>query len=386
MMEATKTVVCKLRVGEEEAEKIKKTAVAFREATNYISEIAFQKRCFNPVALHHMTYRDVREKFGLTANLAVRARDRVSKSYKINRHRQHKFRQLSIDLDRKLFTLFRNGEYRVSIATIDKRVKSILGIGDYQRELLKNPVRDAKIIFKNGEIYFHITVICQVPGPEGINPIGVDIGEKKILVASNGFSRGGGSIEDRRREFREQRRALQRVGTPSAKRKLKRLGRKESRWINTTMHQISREFVNSLKRGDIVVLEDLTGIREKVKRRRTNRADFHSWAFAKLSGMIEYKCAERGIPVERVNPKFTSQRCPRCGTIDKRNRRNQALFRCIRCGFQDNADHVASINLRERALGVWALVNVPMVGMNAVPKSFGSSHDDSPTNPPFNGG
>ena len=191
-MEAIKTVVCKLRMSEEEAEKVKKTAIAFRDATNYISEIAFQRRCFNPVALHHLTYQDVRAKFGLPANLAVRARDRVSKSYKRNRHRQHKFRQFSIDLDRRLFTLLRNGEFRVSIATIDKRIKPVLDIGEYQRELLKNPVRDARLTFRNGGVYIHITIRSQIPEPEGVNPLGVDIGEKNLLVASNRFKRKGG--------------------------------------------------------------------------------------------------------------------------------------------------------------------------------------------------
>ncbi|MCD6211307.1 MAG: transposase [Methanophagales archaeon] len=352
MMEATKTVVCKLRATEEEAEKIRETAIAFRDACNYISEIAFTQRCFNPVALHHFTYRTVRERYKLPANLAVRARDRVAKSYKQNRHRQHKFRQLSMDLDKKLFTLLRNnGEFRISIATLHGRVKLALDIGDYQRQLLNNPVQDAKITFRNGDIYAHIAVRYEIPDPEGSNYVGVDIGERNIIVASNGFKRKGGDIKARREHYREQRRALQKIGTSSAKRKLKRLSGREKRWANTVLHQISREFVDSLKEGDVVVLEDLTGIRDHIKRRKKDRAGFHSWAFRKLTAMIEYKCLERGIPVIRVDPAYTSQQCPRCDVIDRRNRRTQALFRCVNCGFQDNADHVASVNLSELGAG-----------------------------------
>jgi len=376
IMEATKTVVCKLRATEEEAEKIRETAVAFRDACNYISEVAFTKRCFNPVALHHFTYRTVRERYKLPANLAVRARDRVAKSYKQNRHRQHKFRQLSMDLDKKLFTLLRNGDFRISIATLHKRVKPTLDIGEYQRELLNNPVRDAKITFRGDDIYVHITVRYELPELEGDNYVGVDIGERNILVASNGFKRKGGDIKARREHYREQRQALQKIGTSSAKRKLKRLSGREKQWANTVLHQISREFVDSLNDGDVVVMEDLTGIRDRVKRRKKDRADFHSWAFRKLSTMIEYKCLERGIPVIRVDPAYTSQRCPRCGKIDKSNRKSQALFRCINCGFQDNADYVASVNLCERAHQVWAPVNEPEAGMSA-------THDDSPASSPF---
>jgi putative transposase len=379
IMEVTKTVVCKLRTAEGEAEKIRETAKAFRDACNYISEVAFTQKCFNPVALHHITYRTVREEYKLLANLAVRARDRVAKSYKQNKYRQHNFRQLSMDLDKRLFTLFRNGDCEVSISTLSGRVKPVLDIGEYQRELLNNPVKDAKISFRDGDIYIHIAVSCEVPKPEGDNPVGVDVGEKKILVASNGFERKGGRIKEKRGRYRNQRQVLQAKGTSSAKRKLKQLSGKEERWANTVLHQVSREFVDSLEEGDKVVLEDLTMIRNGVKRRKKNRADFHSWAFHKLAMMIGYKCAERCIPVEYVNPAYTSQRCPRCGTIDKRNRKSQALFRCINCGFQDNADHIASVNICELAQDVWAPVSEPNVGMNAVPDSLRGAHDDSPT-------
>jgi len=378
-MELTKTVVCKLRTGKGEAEKIRETAMAFRNACNYISEVAFTQKCFNPVALHHITYRTVREEYNLLANLAVRARDRVAKSYKQNKHRQHNFRQLSMDLDKRLFTLFRNGSFKVSISTLSGRVKPTLDIGEYQRELLNNPAKDAKIRFRDGDIYIHITVSSRVPEPEGGNPVGVDVGEMKILVASNGFERKGGEIKEKRRRYRKQRQALQSKDTSSAKRKLKRLSGKEERWVNTVLHQVSREFVDSLNEGDRVVLEDLTGIRNGAKRRKKSRADFHSWAFHKLATMIGYKCAECGIPVEYVSPAYTSQRCPRCGTIDRRNRKSQALFRCINCGFQHNADHIASVNICELAQDVWAPVNAPNVGMNAVPGSLRGLHDDSPT-------
>jgi len=90
---------------------------------------------------------------------------------------------------------------------------------------------------------------------------------------------------------------------------------------------VSREFANSLRDGDIVVMEKLTGIRNKAKHRKSQNGDFHSWAFRKLQSFIEYKALEKGIPVVYVNPKNTSKTCPRCGHTDKANRRDQLLFR-----------------------------------------------------------
>ncbi len=364
-MEVTKTVVCKLNTTNEDFRKLTDTVKAFRNACNYISEVAWANRVYNPVALHYFVYYETRERFKLPANLAIRACNRVARSYKVDRRKQHKFKQLSMDLDKRLFTLLRNGKFRASISTIEGRVKPKLAIGEYQRELLKNPARDAKLVYRSNsrEFYLHITILVKVPEPSGSNPVGVDIGINNLLVASNGFSVNGKPIEHRRQHFRKLGKSLQQKGTSSAKRKLKQLSGRERRWANTVLHQVSRAFVDSLHKGDVVVMEKLSGIRQRCKHLKSQRATFHSWAFNRLQQMIEYKCLERGVPVVYVEPKYTSQRCPRCGTIDKRNRRSQALFRCVSCGYQHNADVVASFNLVQRAGEVLGVVNRPDVGV-----------------------
>jgi IS605 OrfB family transposase len=254
----------------------------------------------------------------------------------------------------------------------------MLDIGDYQRKLLEN-VRPthAVLVYRSKAFFLHITVEKQIPEPKGNNPVGVDIGMKNLLVASNGFKAKGGEILAKRRHFRELRSSLQRKGTASAKRRLRRLSGRERRYVNTALHQVSRAFVNTLREGDIVLMEKLTGIHNSTKHRRSQNGDFHSWAFRKLQSFIEYKALERGIPVVYVKPKNTSITCPRCGCIDKANRRSQSLFRCVRCGFQHNADYVASLNLSraELAHSGWASVRVPYVGMNG---DFGMNHYDSP--------
>ncbi|MHA1754493.1 MAG: hypothetical protein ACTSYR_03140 [Candidatus Odinarchaeia archaeon] len=205
MIEVTKTVVCKLDASEEEFRRITDTVKAFRDVCNYISEVAWERKWFNPIALHHLVYYETREWFKLPANLTIRARDRVVKSYKVDKRKQHKFRQLSMDLDKRLFTLLRNREFRASISTIERRVKTKLAIGEYQQRLLKNPVRDAKLVYRNNskEFYLHIAVLIKTPKPKGNSPVGVDIGVNKLLVASNGFSVNGKPIEHRRQHFRK---------------------------------------------------------------------------------------------------------------------------------------------------------------------------------------
>lgn len=376
-MKLTKTVVCKLELTGEEHDKLFRTVQAFKDACNYISEVAFERRVFNPVALHHMVYRETRSKFGLPANLAIRARDRVAKTYKLRRDKLLRFDKLSLDLDARLFRLVHKPEgIHASISTVEKRVKPILAIGEYQQKLLDGAKpTHAVLTYKNKKFFLHITVEWEAPEPKGNNPVGVDVGMSNLLVASNGFKVGGKSVLKRRQHFRRLRSSLQAKGTRSAKKHLKRLGNRERRWANTMLHQISRQFIDGLRDGDVVVLEDLNGIRNRANFRRSQRAGFHSWAFGKLQSYIRYKALERGIPVIYVDAHGTSKTCPRCGSVSASNRRGQVLFRCVGCGFQHNADLVASLNLASRAGSACAgrVVNRPNV-RGVFPNHFSSPH------------
>jgi putative transposase len=57
---------------------------------------------------------------------------------------------------------------------------------------------------------------------------------------------------------------------------------------------------------------------------------------------------KRGIRVHIVHSEFTSQTCFECGNIDSNNRKTQESFKCTACGYEDNADHVGSLNVLER--------------------------------------
>jgi len=122
-----------LVLNDADRQRLEETTTRYVQACNYISQVAFERKCFNPVALHHLTYRDVREKFGLQANLAIRARDRVAKAYKALKERKQPiklltFKAASLDLDERLFRLFwRDDELWASIAACDgKRVSAAL--------------------------------------------------------------------------------------------------------------------------------------------------------------------------------------------------------------------------------------------------------------------
>jgi len=355
------TVVAKLDLSAEDKQRLQRTLDVFAAACNAISQVAFNQRCFHPVALHHLTYREIRQRFNLLANYTVRARERVARAYKALKAKKQPvklltFKPQSLDLDVGLFRLFlKDSEVWVSLAACDgKRVKCAVKVGQRYLPILRASKPTSAVLkrHRDGELYLHIVV--SVPVSEPSNPpqsvVGVDLGEIDLLVASNGVKISGVESIERRKRFRARRRILQRKGT-RAKKARTRLSDKERRWARNYLHTVSRRFVDSLPPNSLVVLEDLSGIRDRCKRRGAEqRAQFHSWAFQQLQWMIAYKARLAGHQVVFVRPAYTSRTCPRCGHVSASNRLSTRLFRCQRCGFQHNANFVASLNIASRAI------------------------------------
>jgi len=98
--------------------------------------------------------------------------------------------------------------------------------------------------------------------------------------------------------------------------------------LTDIVEKASREAVEYAKQFEnpVLVMEDLTYIRERLDYGKYMNRRLHSWAFARLQGRIEDKATEAGIPVEYVNPAYTSQTCHSCHRIGRRD--SQAEFRC----------------------------------------------------------
>ncbi|EQD75344.1 ISSoc1, transposase [mine drainage metagenome] len=200
-------------------------------------------------------------------------------------------------------------------------------------------------------------VAVEVPEQPSIEPeniIGVDMGIVNIAVDSTGKYYPGDKNNDVREHNADLRSRLQSSGTKSAKRHLKKLSGKEGRFVRNTNHVISKEIVQKAKgTSSSIAIEDLSGIRMRTTVRKGHRYIHNSWAFYQLRSFIEYKAKIEGIPVIVIDPHNTSRECY---TIDKKNRPERSLFRCISSGFEEEVDFVASLNIRNRAA-----VNQPIV-------------------------
>lgn len=338
----------KLQPTEEQAESLKQTMIAANAAAQYVSDYAWEHRTFRQYDLHHACYYDVREKFGLSAQLTARVIAKVADSYKLDKRTKRTFRSMGgIVYDSRILKWDMAAE-TVSIWAMGGRIKLLPFVcGDQQRTLLADAKGECDLIFRDGAYYLHQT--CDVAVPETVDAadwLGIDMGLVNVAVDSDGKTHDGAEMLNMRKRRRRQRKRLQAKGTKSAKRVLRNLSRKEQRFATNENHRISKEIVELAERtGRGVVVEDLHGIRSRVRLRRKQRDDLHSWSFHQLQGFIEYKCEIHGVPFLKIDPRYTSQTCSACGHVAKSNRKSQDRFECGCCGFAANADHNAAINI-----------------------------------------
>jgi putative transposase len=126
-------------------------------------------------------------------------------------------------------------------------------------------------------------------------------------------------------------------------RKLKASKRRESNITKDLNHKISRKVVDYAKQNKCgIKLEDLTGIRKPTRQVKSFKYALHSWAYYQLQQFVEYKAQLAGVPVVKIEPAYTSQRCHRCGQLGTRT---DKLFKCPHCGYTAHADVNASWNV-----------------------------------------
>lgn len=120
---------------------------------------------------------------------------------------------------------------------------------------------------------------------------------------------------------------------------------KISKFRDTYNHKISKYIVDYAMKNNcgIIQMENLSGFSEA-----QTESLLKNWSYHDLQTKVKYKAEEYGIEFRLINPKYTSKRCNKCGSIHKENRdckNNQAKFKCIICGYEDNADINAAKNI-----------------------------------------
>jgi len=335
----------------EQADALKRTLETANAAANYASQRAWETKTFGQYALHHLVYREVREQFGLSAQMTVRVISKVADAYKLDRKTLRIFKPLSsIAYDDRILS-WRFSDQTVSLWTLDGRLRIPFLAGDRQLALLQTMRGEADLVYRDGQFFLYQTCNVEEPPPgEPDGFLGVDLGVVNIAATSDGETFSGKAINNVRARFARLRTKLQKKGTKSAKRLLKKRRRRERRFQQNVNHVIAKALVAQAKdTGRGIALEDLKHIRSRVTVRKSQRRVLHSWAFFDLRAKIEYKARLAGVKVVLVDPRNTSRTCPLCGCIDKKSRRTQSQFSCTGCGYSAPADQNAACIIAGRA-------------------------------------
>jgi len=305
-------------------------------------------------------YYDIRERFGLSSQMAIRVIAKVSEAYKRDRKIKPTFRAHgAMTYDQRICS-FPTPD-RVSLLTSDGRVAVPFRFGAYAAGMLQRTRGQYDLLYRKhtNTFFLAITVDAPEPTPDDTSAyLGVDLGVITLAATSDGeflnHSTGPkhAHVNQVRARYSRFRQKLQKKGTQSAKRLLKQRSGKEQRFARDVNHCLSKAIVQAAKgtqRG--IALEDLKGIRERAGKTvaKRQRRVLHSWAFAQLRAFLAYKAALAGVRVVYVNPAYTSQTCSRCGRCERANRKSQATFLCRSCGFSAHADLNAATNIARRA-------------------------------------
>jgi putative transposase len=256
------TLLVKLVPAPEQHSLLLETMERFNEACDHIANVAFEKHLPNKVALQKLVYREVREKFGLSAQMTVRAISKVVEAYKLNKAVKPKFKpQGAMVYDQRILSW--KGLDRVSILTLKGRQRIPIQIGPYQEARMDRIRGQADLILRNGTFYLAVVVDALEPIPyEAKEWLGIDLGVKNIATDSDGEKWNGGHLNGLRNRHAKLRAKLQHKGTKSAKRLLKKRSGKEARFARNVNHVISKRLVAKAKdTGRGIALENLRGIR-----------------------------------------------------------------------------------------------------------------------------
>lgn len=208
--------------------------------------------------------------------------------------------------------------------------------------------------------------------------IGIDVGVARFATMSDGnFIAPANSFKRHQQRLARYQRAMSRKvkfsnNWKKAKARVQRIHARIGNVRRDFLHKASTILSNN---HALIVVEDLRV--KNMSRSAAGTAELPGCKVRQKSGLnrvildqgwgefrrqLEYKQEWRNGLLLVVPPQYTSQTCPACGHVAAENRRTQAEFECVECGFTANADHVAAINILARGYRVLACGEMALSG------------------------
>lgn len=396
-MQVQKTI--KVKVGELSKRKQNYLESALKKGlkcTKDFLQLSKENKTTSNKKLHHLGYKKLVRKYKLPACIIHQSRNKcveIMRSWWKNIRRgkkRHQFpepKALRVRYDNVVFRLedTQNKKYpyfaSILVASRTRIRIPLIVNSNYQKEyvvdLLKGKYKKGStdLVKKKGYYFIYLTISKEVNIPKPTRefaPVGCDVGINNLAVvvvpqqSVKFFS--GKRVIWKRKHFAKIRQDLQKRLNTNLLNKIK--GR-ERRFVAHLNHNISSYIVEQAKKLEkpVIVMEKLRYIREKTKVRKKQRVIHESWTFRQLQRMIEWKANWEGIPVVYINPEYTSQICPKCFSINKRQKYN---YKCKYCGYEANSDFVGATNIYKQfwnaiSFSEQALINCALDIANSEP-------------------
>lgn len=338
----------------------------FNEASK-IQFARFQKGKHSAtVFLHAAFYKKFRREHPeIPAQLVVRGMNSVLATYRSIKSNKHKIsapavkKNLSLRLDKRLYAVHNKTSLRITTSGGRK----IFSFKNYPKlnGLLLMVYRDPLLFERDGKLYIALTFDSGRPALPTKLALGVDLGVRISAACSDGRLIRDKTFNSRKRRIRHLKKSLQKRGTKSAQRHLKKISCKERRMTKDFNHKLANAILDT--KADTIVLENLKGLTANKRGKNGTK----QVCFAKLREILTYKAVNAGKRVVLVSPCYTSQTDPITGqkSGERRGRRFYANN-----GLVYDADISASWNIARRSklpfsqgnlLAGQGIVNTPIV-------------------------
>ncbi|GHO66495.1 transposase [Ktedonobacter sp. SOSP1-52] len=376
-------------------------SLAYRYALNAVSRYAFEQGKPSSVSrLHKGIYAELRARYRLPSQLACSVERQVATTYKglwtkLKKNAEHRRAKLTKKRFKGLdqpphytsptvqytyerdYTFQRNQQ--VSIGTLNGRISvTYQGYGKHITLIRQGAtVGDAKLWYDASKkrLYLLVALSIDVPEPRAEHlqeVVGADVGIRYLAVTCTSTGKAsfypGKRVRHQAKHYARLRKRLQQKGTRGAKRRLRRIEKRE-RWLKLQANHTFAKQIVEQHPHTLLGLEQLTDIRERTRRRKRKRKKngkgyepvspkarkanrvYSQWSFAQLHALISYKAALVGSLAIKVDADYTSKACPMCGHTSEKNRPHKGLlFVCQQCHYCLHADLVSARNITMRTL------------------------------------
>ena len=305
----------------------------------------------------HASWREAKQK-----NLATKRKEPVWREWNLP-----ELRVMSIQANANVVKLepseVSTFDYWLQIATLEKGhpLRLPVKLAAYHKKALTDRKLNTSAVLHKRRGHWWLTVSFDeeptLQTAEDAPCVGVDVGIANFLTTSTGKVYGSfhGKLAHRHKRDREKRRrkaklraCLTKKGVPSEKLPStssatgSRLSHQVKQDINRAVNEVIKDHPDAR-----IIYENLNVASMRFHARSMN-AYLYASQLGHIPDQLAWACARRGQAAQTVNPAYSSQECPRCHYVDRKNRPNQQTFCCIVCGFRAHADHKAARTLASR--------------------------------------